>query len=500
MAMTDGGLIALGVDDGRNLIGCPPSQGLLDRVTRIAHECGVEVRLRPVTVGRVQVTLVGVPDVRGRIVTTPDGRLLRRIGSSNQPLRGDALARFVRERENRSAEEEGLPLADLKDFDLDLVNRALAADERPKTRGDGLPRALVDLGVARVESPPAGYAVSLAAALLFARDPRKYVVGASVQLVRRTGVAPGPGPTQARADVSGPIPELVDKVLAFLSKHTTQHEAVVGARREPLPEYPVAVLREAVLNALAHRDYGLTGATVDITVWDDRVEIRSPGALPGHITVDNIREEHYSRNRRVMHVLKLLGLVEEYGEGVDRMFREMEARLLEPPAIVASPSSVTITLRNRSLLSVEEQAWLGLLGHLDIAPAERRILVLARQQGAVTPRSVRSLMGEVDAEALLSGAVAKGLLVLTGRRGGARYVLSDEVVLRAGATGVEARARQRQRLLDEIQRRGSLSTAEAMEILGEANPAVVRHVLNDLARGKRIVARGQTRARRYHQA
>lgn len=80
------------------------------------------------------------------------------------------------------------------------------------------------------------------------------------------------------------------------------------------------MLREALLNALAHRDYGLRGATVDVTIWDDRIEIRSPGSLPGPITLENMRVEHYSRNRKLIGCLKALGLVLEYGEGIDRMF------------------------------------------------------------------------------------------------------------------------------------------------------------------------------------
>jgi len=78
-----------------------------------------------------------------------------------------------------------------------------------------------------------------------------------------------------------------------------------------LPEYPEEVLREALLNALAHRDYNVRGTTVDVTVWDDRIEIRSPGGLPGPITVANMREEHYSRNRRVMRCLKTLHLLDD---------------------------------------------------------------------------------------------------------------------------------------------------------------------------------------------
>jgi ATP-dependent DNA helicase RecG len=99
MAMSAGGAIVLGVSDERDLVGRPLDQETLDRITAAAAECGVDVGVRAITVGRVPLTIVLVPAVRDRIVTTPDGRLLRRIGSSNQPLRGDAVSRFVRARE-----------------------------------------------------------------------------------------------------------------------------------------------------------------------------------------------------------------------------------------------------------------------------------------------------------------------------------------------------------------------------------------------------------------
>ena len=108
MAMTHGGLIVHGVDDRHNVVGCPLSQNTQDRITRIATECGVDVQVREVEVGGVELTICAVPEVRGRIVTTPDGRLLRRVGGDSQPLRGDAMARFVREREHRSGEDKPL--------------------------------------------------------------------------------------------------------------------------------------------------------------------------------------------------------------------------------------------------------------------------------------------------------------------------------------------------------------------------------------------------------
>jgi ATP-dependent DNA helicase RecG len=502
MAMTLGGIVICGISDTRQIIGCPWGQKTLDKVARAGHETGVDVQARPLVVDGQELTIVAIPEVRDHIVTTTDGRLLRRVGSDNQPLRGDALGRFVRAREERSGEDEPIAQLDYMDLDLELINRALVSDKRPPIRRRAvgtLSRALVDLGVAEVADASLDPQALRAAILLFAKQPTRYVKAAAVQIVRRVGVGPGPDPVSAREDIDGPIPTLLERTLAFIDKHTSHHEAVVGTHRETFAEYPPAVLREAILNALAHRDYGLVGATVDVTIWDDRIEIHSPGPLPGHITTENMRSEHYSRNRRVMRVLKTINLVEEYGEGVDRMFNEMEARLMEPPHFAATPSSLTVTLYNRSILSIEDQVWLALLGHLeDLTVQERRTLVVARHEEGVTPRRLRTIFGEpFDVDALIASTVAKGLLVRVGRGGGARYVLSDEVVMRAGGAGVEARSRKRQMLLDEIHRRGSLSTAEATDFLGETDRTLVRQMLDDLVRGRQAYAEGRTRARRY---
>ena len=496
MAMTNGGLIVHGVEDDRSIVGCPLSQRTQDSIHRFADECDVEVEVEAVRVDDVDLTITEVPDVRGRIVTTPDGRLLRRVGGASLPLRGDALRRFVMARSEHTGEEELLGHFTPDDFDLELVNRALKAGGRKPVSSPGLLQALVDLGVAGPS--PDGTSALRAAAILFAKDPTKHINGARVRFVRRTGVGSGPGPTSARAELIGPLPAVVEDCLQMITLHTGQYEAVMGSRRETIPEYPQEVLREAVVNALAHRDYHLTGATVDITVWDDRVEVQSPGPLPGHITVDNMRTEHYSRNHRIMGVLKTMGLVEEYGEGVDRMFREMESRLLATPGF-ESTDSVTVTLQNRALVGVEDQIWLQLFADHTMTVEERLALVTARAEGSVTPRRLRELMVGVDAGAVLAGAAAKGLLTRVGVRGGARYVLSDEVVLRTGGAGIQARSRQQQTLLDEIGRRGSISTVEGVKLLDKPM-TVVRNLLNDLVRSGLARAEGQTRARRYYPA
>jgi ATP-dependent DNA helicase RecG len=95
MAMSRGGVVVIGVTDERRLVGHSLDQDTLDRVAAAAYEAGVDVDVREIAVGGRPLTLVVVPAVPDRVVTTPDGRLLRRVGSANQPLRGDALTRFV---------------------------------------------------------------------------------------------------------------------------------------------------------------------------------------------------------------------------------------------------------------------------------------------------------------------------------------------------------------------------------------------------------------------
>jgi ATP-dependent DNA helicase RecG len=103
MAMTAGGHIVLGVADDRRLVGCPLDQQAFDAIMRRAQEAGVDVDVQPVAVRGVPLTIVTVPRVTDRIVTTADGRLLRRVGSDNVPLRGDQVARFVAQRTARRA-------------------------------------------------------------------------------------------------------------------------------------------------------------------------------------------------------------------------------------------------------------------------------------------------------------------------------------------------------------------------------------------------------------
>ena len=504
MAMTGGGLVVLGVsdtDDEREIVGCPLSQRVQDRITKYANQCNIPVERKSFSVDEFELIAVEVPQISDRIVTTPDGRLLRRVGGDSQPLVGDALGAFVRDRSRRSAEEEPLSRKfDDSDFDLELVNTALAHHRRPPVAEADIGKALLDLHLA--EGAPRATSsrdlvVMTAAAILFANDPRRFVAGASAHLIRRPGTDSAANVASDRQECSGPLKAIFDCCVEFIGRHTRSYDMVSGLLRETIPEYPPSVVREALLNALAHRDYGLVGTTIDVTVWDDRIEIRSPGSLPGHITTDNMRLEHFSRNRRLMRTLRDLGLVEEFGEGVDRMYREMESRLMPPPEFTVTSDSVTVTLRNQFLVDIEEQAWLLALGPWPGSAAERRVLVELRRRGEAAKRHLGEVLPSIDLDYLLAEMLLRDLVERVGQAGGTQYRLSDAVLRRAGSSPGSGPGNRGARLLTELKRAGSVSTAEAATLLG-VERAAARSMLNELAAAGVARPIGNTRARRYY--
>lgn len=495
MAMTTGGLVVIGIDDDRNVTGAQLVQAVYDGVMTAAHDVEVSVTTHELRVDGVPVVMVEVPAVTGRLVTTPNGRVLRRVGSSNHPLRGDALARFVRAVTLHPREDEPVPGVEAADIDLDALNQLLAAQKRPRaTRRTGL-TSMAELGLA-VER--AGELVpTVAGVVLVCTSPEAHIKGARVQFVDRQGAPTRTGASRSRHTLSAPLSQLVEALVALIENAGERHEAVVGLRREVIPTFPREVLREALLNALAHRDYQLSGGTVDVTLFADRLEVRSPGGLAGHVTLDNLREEHFSRNSRLMGALKSLELVDEFGEGVDRMYEGMAGRLLPDPTWSATDASVTVILRSDSPVTLDDQVWLSMLSATQMTADERRVLVLARHEGRVTRRGVRALLGpDVDVPSLLRGMSFKALLVQVGERGGTYYELSREIVARVGSYGIAAQARRREQLVDLVQSRRRLSVAEAAEAL-DVTREIVKGLLVDLTSEGLVRAVGNTRARVY---
>lgn len=170
--------------------------------------------------------------------------------------------------------------------------------------------------------------------LLFGKRPQDFLPRASVRFIRYEGTEEKTG-TEMNVikDVifEGPIREQIDKSVAFLATQIKER-TYLGSDGKFVTEveYPEFVRQEMIVNACCHRDLSITGTDIQVKLFDDRLVVESPGKFPDLVRPDNIRHTHFSRNPRLARYLKTYKYVKEFGEGVDRMCREMEADGLLP--------------------------------------------------------------------------------------------------------------------------------------------------------------------------
>jgi len=186
--------------------------------------------------------------------------------------------------------------------------------------------------------------LSLAGLLLFGKNPQDYLYHARISAVRWKGNEPGEEIID-RQEILGRLPQQIEQAEAFLRRNLRLTTVIEQFRQTDIPEYPHIALREALINAVAHRDYSLDGAQILLFIFDNRVEIRSPGKLPNSVTLANIRA-HYSkaRNEVVARVLFNLGYVNTLGSGIPRIIRLMLACTNREPDFESDGSQFVVKL------------------------------------------------------------------------------------------------------------------------------------------------------------
>ena len=192
---------------------------------------------------------------------------------------------------------------------------------------------------------------------------------------------------------------------------------------ETIPEYPEFCWLEGLVNAITHRDYSNTGEYILIKIFNDRLEISSPGSLGGFVTIDNMKTERYSRNPLISRTLTEFGIVRELNEGVKRIYKEMEnIHLNEPKYSVVNNHLVLLVLENNievrskiqsnSMLKKDKikECW-NTLNY-----QEQKVLQMIYDKGGVTSLDVAILIerGKTTAVKLLNKLQEKDLIVWTG--------------------------------------------------------------------------------------
>lgn len=436
MANASGGAVLLGISPRSGQIqGVRDVNEALDLVFQAALLCDPPLVLPMPWVIRVdQLPVISVTVPAGLPnVYSLEGRFLGREGAQSNPLSARRLRQLLLERGVVQFEAQIPPGASLDDLDLQKVMAYIQALKLPADepwQDTLLRRGCLRREERKLEAESLSTDLPLrptyAALLLFGKYPQQWLPNSTILAARFIGATPAD--QFIKQDIQGTLPEQLFQVEAFLRENMRRVVRLVGFKHEETDEYPLEAVREVLVNAVAHRDYNLQGDNIHLFIFSDRIEVHSPGGLPGPMTMQNLLQARFSRNAVIVQALADLGYVERLGYGLKRVVEVMQKHHLRPPGFEEVAGSFRVTLVGGLTAQPEEttQEWANAYQNWEVSPRQHLALQFLAQHRRITNREYQELCPQVHAETLrrdLVDLVGRGLLIKMGDKRATYYVL-----------------------------------------------------------------------------
>ena len=472
MVNADGGELVVGIEDDGTVSGVPHPK---DRIGMLRRAPGDRNYVQPPLRFQVQevhgadglLLLHFRADWSPEVHRLADGRYLLRVNDANMPFPAEQIAALKSTKGQGLLERSFPPGATLDDLDLKLV-RELFEDEAPE---ETLSRYRL------IEGRNGRSVPCLAGLLLFGKDPLRWHPRCGIDFVRWEGAERKHGAelnVVKRLRIEGPLARLphqaFDTIQHYIRERQELHDLFFTERLE----YPTFVWQEAIVNAIAHREYSIQGASIEVWMFDDRIEVRSPGLPPHPVTVEALNRQehlHLSRNPLIVRVLVESGYMRELGEGIPRMFAEMERGGFYPPRFGdIGGAAFQVTLRNQPIYDRTTLEWLQKFADLDLMGDQKRLLAYAHAHGdQFTSRDYQKLAGLdiYGASNSIKELIRKGVVQSTGKGSRvyqvveltqARFSVPEELV----------------KMLPVLQEKGQITNSDVRRILGVARNTASR--------------------------
>jgi ATP-dependent DNA helicase RecG len=418
-ANADGGELLVGVEDDGRVTGVPHGEDAIETMleawkTHVHPDTPLPPpRVASVTLDKKRVLYFSVEKGTAVIHLTSDGRCMQRRDRESVPVPTEQIRFERQERLSREYDRAFVDGGDPGILDLQTVERIgeqIAPGLSPE-------KVLQLLDLAEYSGP--GVRLRRAAVLLLAKDVGHWHPRCEVRILRVAGTELRTGRhynVVHDTHVVGCILDLLTRAWEEIRPYLVETRLGPDGRFEEQVRYPEDACREALTNAIAHRDYSIEGRAIEVYVFDDRLEVRSPGALLSTVTVEaikSLRGVHQSRNTIIARSLRELGYMREMGEGFRRIFQLMRAHDLVEPELSADGQSFVVSLRHRSVFSEEDQRWIEGYEHFELERDEEKVLLLGRTGAPLSVQQIMDAVDLVDTEdyrALIERLQQKGLI------------------------------------------------------------------------------------------
>ncbi len=291
-----------------------------------------------------KILVISVDVSADRVIKAHDGKVYLRQNDRSMELNFEQILQLQYDRGQRYFEDEIVELSNISDVDEELINdykeimqiSELSNEEVLRARNLMVDGKLTNAGV-----------------LLFGKNPSRFLPQARLRVIKYDGKYQKVG-TEINIikekTFDGAIPNIIKESRDFINTQLREFQYLdKDGKFKIMPEYPEFAWFEGIVNALTHRNYSIRGEHIKVLIFDDRIEILSPGLLPNIVTVENILYQRYSRNPRIARTLCEFGWVKEMNEGVKRIYSEMEKLFLREPEYSEPNGNVLLVLENNIL-------------------------------------------------------------------------------------------------------------------------------------------------------
>ncbi len=270
-------------------------------------------------------------------------RAYKRVGATSQKINSSEIRKLAKESLPKTYWDEQIcKEATLSDIDDEKV-KAFLRKAKYERNYDIEPETPLKEALERLKLICSNKLTN-AAVLLFGKKPQDFFMQAETRCARFKGTEPL---VFIDMKVFGKsIIEQRNDAVEFVKEHIKLHAKIVGTERVETWEYPIEAIREAITNAVCHRDYDVSG-NVQVRIFDDRIEVWNPGTLAGGLTIEKLQGEHESilRNPLVGKCFFLIKFIEQWGTGTNRIIRETIAHGLPEPVFEDTKTSFVLTFR-----------------------------------------------------------------------------------------------------------------------------------------------------------